>query len=577
MLKKVPESLLRIWLFFIALNLIGRTFCILDYPIFSDVQSSLLLAISSDIIFSIIPALLFYFLNKKSKHASWVFFVLWCFMLAANREYIAENNSNIELVDITIAWSSEFVLGSTINQHFILGFATILLQGIAAYLIAHRINTRFLYVLSLIMLPLAGGYSLLKSPSETHWLNANILHENIKNTYADLIDSQDATKPNGDSKAFYKQVFGKNLNGKLLITPKPNSNILVITVESLSQEFFDLGWMPKTTEIAKRRGWHFTNATVNRITAAGIYALMCSHPYLPKYKPRRLTKEIERHKRYCLPTLLSQHDYYSEYIKASSLRYRNEGEHSRIMGFSRALGKEQLNNQNNVSRWGIDDASLYEETKQRIRLANQGEHPWLIQTMSVVTHMPYATPDTFMPNIAMDQHEKAYRFADQSLADFINWLESESYLENTLIIITADESRATNFKDRLLNGELGRNHGVFILLADGLEARVIDDPVMQTDLPITILDYLGLAEQTDTWGRSMFRHYSDFRPQLFSMEYSWKTYALMKEHVLTNCNMRKKQCNNLTFEGDSIFNAKQVGAPQPLSDKEKRIITPFFN
>jgi arylsulfatase A-like enzyme len=108
--------------------------------------------------------------------------------------------------------------------------------------------------------------------------------------------------------------------------------------------------------------------------------------------------------------------------------------------------------------------------------------------------------------MARDCYDDSIAFLDEELGRLLLALAGQGLLDQTMVIITSD------------HGESFGGHGVFghgsslyldevavplVILAPGVPARVIADPVSLRDLPATVVDYLGLAAGSPFPGRSL--------------------------------------------------------------------------
>ena len=129
-------------------------------------------------------------------------------------------------------------------------------------------------------------------------------------------------------------------------------------------------------------------------------------------------------------------------------------------------------------------------------------------------------------------------------------------LENTLVVITSDESGVKLQPQRIPEGILKGNQGVMAIRIPSGEKATVRGIFSQRDLAVSILDYLDLSIPEEMQGRSLFREYDDFSPILFSNIFQRRVYALVSEEHLISCDYSFSSCYNHFFENDMLFKAR---------------------
>jgi hypothetical protein len=125
----------------------------------------------------------------------------------------------------------------------------------------------------------------------------------------------------------------------------------------------------------------------------------------------------------------------------------------------------------------------------------------MLTLLTVGTHQPYAVPD------AIAAHYKNRKIAtvallDKAVADFVQTLRKRGVLENTLVLITSDESHGAEQADWVSSWGLG------IVLAPREKApRLKSGGYGLLDVEASMLDYFGLPMPPAIIGRSFFRDY----------------------------------------------------------------------
>jgi hypothetical protein len=87
------------------------------------------------------------------------------------------------------------------------------------------------------------------------------------------------------------------------------------------------------------------------------------------------------------------------------------------------------------------------------------------------------------------------------------------------VILTSDESAGITRGDDLTRS-LSQNWIPLVVFGPGVPVGTVPDLFSQPDLPLSVLDYLGLADRgPHLMGRSIFRRYDRPRPHYFANTY----------------------------------------------------------
>lgn len=179
--------------------------------------------------------------------------------------------------------------------------------------------------------------------------------------------------------------------------------------------------------------------------------------------------------------------------------------------------------------WGFEDSKLFSFAKDKLRDLSSGSQPFELEILTANTHSPDGlVEDSCTLNIE-DEYSKAIACSDQQLGEFISWLKTQDYYEDTLIIITGDHlSMDTNwFKD--VSADYSRQvYNVFINSAN--QTKDTTREFTSFDIFPTTLSALGVKIKGDKLGLGT---------DLFSdMKTLTETYGISK--LTTELNKRSK-------------------------------------
>ena len=225
-------------------------------------------------------------------------------------------------------------------------------------------------------------------------------------------------------------------------------------------------------------------------------------------------------------------------MQSANLEFMNKDIFGQLIGFDEILGNSSYMEPYYRSGWGVDDSTLYREALSKIKKLNKGKDKWFLSLLTVSTHHPYEIPDGKVG------FKKAVQYADNAISKFIERLDKENLLKNTLVIITSDEANVIN--ELAAINTLQNNWGFLIAYGAGLPENFIQtEYYSQADIPISILDYFNFKQHQEFGGRSIFRQYNTKRTILFGNLHKRQAYILDSLNKLYVCN-RYYKCSKYT-------------------------------
>ncbi len=94
--------------------------------------------------------------------------------------------------------------------------------------------------------------------------------------------------------------------------------------------------------------------------------------------------------------------------------------------------------------WGFEDLYLYEYAKEKLTQMSEAGAPFAFTLLTVDTH----SPSGYECALCGDEYEEGYAnvvaCADRQLTAFLQWLQQQSFYENTTIVITGDHCSMNN-------------------------------------------------------------------------------------------------------------------------------------
>lgn len=348
--------------------------------------------------------------------------------------------------------------------------------------------------------------------------------------------------------------------------PSGTPNVLLVLVESVSAAYLpslslahrqQSGPSMLELDAFARRHRSFSTFVTHQVnTNRGLYAALCGD--LPKLLPGtpKMSVHAATGLTTCLPRLLQDAGYHTAYLQAAPLGFMLKDQFLPRIGFQEVRGDLSFAEAAARSAWGVDDATLFRAGLALVRRLRAREGPWFATLLTVGTHHPYLVPDEFEPDRA-DDFERALAYADLEVGRLLKSLEAMGVLEDTLVLVSSDESRGRRDADDTLLRLISQNWGFLVAAGPGIGSARVDAPFALSDLPVSVLDYLSRGEEATRaglLGRSVFREYPDGRHVFFANSRRGAAGAIDPLGRLLLCRKRFELCE--AFEvPDGVFGA----------------------
>jgi arylsulfatase A-like enzyme len=271
--------------------------------------------------------------------------------------------------------------------------------------------------------------------------------------------------------------------------------------------------MPRLSKLAADNLAWTQFVSQQRQTNRGLYTIMTgSYPQLDNSAPR-MTDYVAEPSRPALPAVLREAGYETVFLQAADLDYMQKGKFMQSAGFNRVLGNESFQACRFRTHWGPDDLSVMDKGYELVQELRQQGKPWFLTVFTAGTHHPYEVPGDFRSAFKPGTFAHAAAYADAAVASLVARLEHDEALADTLVLITSDESSGMLQAASDVDCEVSQNWGFLVALTPEGVRRRVTEPFMQSDLALSIVDYLGLGARPHRFvGRSAFRAYDRPRP-----------------------------------------------------------------
>lgn len=242
-------------------------------------------------------------------------------------------------------------------------------------------------------------------------------------------------------------ISAQNLNGSLQKNlPKPFKKIVLVVVESLSQQFLSKynPEIPDSTPTLDKLLEEYPHLDSfypsGSYTLHGLAASLCGHS--------NLDQTIENTSHDCAPKILESNGYKTEFIRGATKYYVGENTTFKKFGYGTIFAKEEFarqfpaftkDNPKLYKSWGYTDNYVFDEGFERLKAAKPNDK-LLLTLLTLDTHVPGGRCS--MPPPPEDPENPtlySVNCLDQLLGQFMDRIQRENLLkDDTAILLVAD-------------------------------------------------------------------------------------------------------------------------------------------
>ncbi|MFP3937635.1 MAG: LTA synthase family protein [Phycisphaerae bacterium] len=236
-------------------------------------------------------------------------------------------------------------------------------------------------------------------------------------------------------------------------------------------------------------------------TSRGITAVLCGHPDISGTtvlkRPRALGHFLT------LPGIFSARGYRTMFIYGGDPQFDNMAGFLTAGGVEEIIAREHMQPGELENTWGAHDEVIFRKAHETFR---DSDEPFFATILTLTNHPPFTIPSGRIEELPPGEDRRgevlnAYRYADWALGEFFEMARGADYFDNTLFVLVSDHGRDMD-RTRLL--DVPGYRVPCLLYAPGLiEPSRIDSVCSQTDIPPTILAWLGGSYEHGFLGRNI--------------------------------------------------------------------------
>ena len=364
-----------------------------------------------------------------------------------------------------------------------------------------------------------------------------------------------------------RAVFRGDLGGTRWIEPLVHRpNVLLILVEAASGAYLpsvaaaegvtsDVR-MPKLDALSQRHLLLSRVVAHQRQTNRGEYAILCGDYPKLLTDQSKMTEQVYGPVRRCLPAVLRDAGYRTVYIQAAPLAFMLKDQFMPKAGFEQLVGEPAFERSYARTDWGVDDRAFFEQALERVSALHEGGDPFFATLLTVGTHHPYTIPEVAAVTEGESRQARAFRYADDALASFIEELEGRGMLQDTVVIITSDESAGLPRADSAVQRLLSQSWSFVVVMFPEPRAERIDTGYAHVDTALSVTDLLGIdAPGARFAGRSWFRRYDIPRRLFAANTYARRVIEWRRPGDALLCDELFRACTQWSLADATMFGA----------------------
>lgn len=345
-------------------------------------------------------------------------------------------------------------------------------------------------------------------------------------------------------------------------------NVVVVMMESLSAEYMGTfgntkGLTPNLDALAEE-GVLFTRLfAAGTRTVRGLESLSAALPPLPG---KSIVRWPERGDLDTLGKVMGRNGWNPYFIYGGYGMFDNMNKYFSSSGYQvqdRMDFPEDPKVFTNI--WGVADENLFDEVIRTMDRETALGAPVFAHVMTTSNHVPFTYPDGRIDIPSPGGRPGGIKYADYAVGHFIAEARKKPWFDNTIFLFVADHCARSAGKTSI---PVYRYHIPAIIYAPKLmEPRRVDTLVSQIDLAPTLLNLVGLGDQSTFVGRDALAMKPEEGRALLS---TYQNLGYLKGDILTVLSPRRK------VEAFRVREDKDEAEPVPVDPVLKDEAIAYF-
>lgn len=166
-----------------------------------------------------------------------------------------------------------------------------------------------------------------------------------------------------------------------------------------------------------------------------------------------------------IPNILKQKGYYSASMHANNASFWNRNVMHETLGYDKFYAKDSFDysNDENLIGMGLSDKEFFKQATQKIKKINEEQKNYYLTLITLSNHTPWDDEDKYgdytvdykyteteengnvvektlpyMEGTTLGRYFKSVHYADEAIGEFVNELDNEGLLDNTVLVIYGD-------------------------------------------------------------------------------------------------------------------------------------------
>ncbi len=297
-------------------------------------------------------------------------------------------------------------------------------------------------------------------------LCTTLIYSSAKTVKADIW-----LQSNINSSAFIEENYVDPKSVKITF-PDNKRNLIYIFMESMETTFFskEQGGKTETSALSELYGLAENNINFSETDSVGglneaagaswtIGALVAQTAGLPLKLPVN-GNSMNNYSQFLpgahtMQDILSANGYYQTFMCGSDSDFGGRKQYFEQHGIDKIYDLISARNDGIVSEnyhdgwWGMEDYYLYTYAKQELTKISSQNKPFAFFMLTVDTHHVGGNVCEYCENEHNEQYENVYACASKQVNDFVNWIKTQAFYENTTVVICGDhKSMDGNYMQR---------------------------------------------------------------------------------------------------------------------------------